>query len=292
MPAGDAAILAPVRERAVDPSVDDPPTRTGAGTRMETGTIGSLDALPPAVRDHAGQTVTLTLNRFGWAGTAWMLPQMQRSKRALRRVPDLLFHVLMGTGGGAGFSTRPNPAVWTLLCAWPSGRAAAAALDAPPFRDRHARARETMTLFLAPTACRGSWAGHGFEPGRGADDAAGPVAALTRASVRARALVPFWHRVPAISDALVLGSEARFAIGMGEVPYLHQVTFSIWDDVPAMRRFAGGAAHGEAARQVYENGWFAEEMFARFRVLGAVGSWGGRSAREIAGKPMIGGGSR
>ena len=235
-----------------------------------------------AVAARTGQTVALTLNRFSPAGVAWIVPQMQLSKPALARLPGLDFSFLMGTGGGAGFSTRPNLAVWTLLTAWRSGADAVAALDAAPFRERQRRARETMTVFLAPIASRGQWAGHGFEAD-GTADADGPVAALTRASVRGRALLPFWRRVPAISDSLVRQSEARLALGMGEVPYLHQVTFSIWDDVAAMRRFADGAAHGEAARQVYRNGWFSEELFARFHVIGAIGRWNGRDAGGVVG---------
>ena len=246
--------------------------------------VDGTELLRATLAARTGQTVALTLNRFDALGTLWMLPQMQRSKRPIRALPGLDFAFLMGTGGGGGFSTRPNLAVWTLLSAWADGASALAALDAAPFGARRGKARETMTLFLAPTSSRGTWGGHGFEPD---DDlnAGGPVAAVTRASVRAKALVPFWRRVPAISDALVAGSGARLALGMGEVPYLHQVTFSVWEDVAAMRRFASGPAHGEAARRVYENGWFSEELFARFRVLGATGTWNGRDAAELVGLP-------
>ena len=264
-------------DAAAGGSFRDPvPSAVAAGRAADAG----RDATLARVGAHPTQTVALTLNRFGPRGVAWMLPRMQLSKPALARLPECQFAFLMGTGGGAGFSTRPNLAVWTLLTAHRSGAGAAASFEAPPLRARAARARESLTVFLAPISSRGTWAGHAFAPGPDPEPS-GPVAALTRASVRGRALVPFWRRVPAISDALVAGSEARLALGMGEVPYLHQVTFSVWDDVAAMRRFAGGAAHGEAARQVYENGWFSEELFARFRVLGAIGRWNGRDGRDI-----------
>ena len=258
--------------------------RVTGTARRRNGTAGPAGAeadLRDTIATRPGQTVALTLNRFDASGTLWMLPRMQTSKRPIRTLPGHAFSFLMGTGGGAGFSTRPNLAVWTLLTAWRDGAAALAALDAAPFAARREKARETMTLFLAPTSSRGAWGGHGFEPGD--EIAEGPVAAITRASVKARALVPFWRRVPAISDALLAGSEARLALGMGEVPYLHQVTFSVWDDVATMRRFASGPAHGEAARRVYRHGWFSEELFARFRVLAAVGTWNGRDAAELVG---------
>ena len=33
--------------------------------------------------------------------------------------------------------------------------------------------------------------------------------------------------------------------------------------------------HAEAIRAVREGGWFAEELYARFRVVGETGTWGG-----------------
>jgi spheroidene monooxygenase len=68
-----------------------------------------------------------------------------------------------------------------------------------------------------------------------------------------------------------------FRMGMGEVPLLHQVTFSVWQDAAAMRRFAyGGAGHARAIAAVRAGDWFAEELYARFAVLEAAGRWQGR----------------
>jgi spheroidene monooxygenase len=69
-----------------------------------------------------------------------------------------------------------------------------------------------------------------------------------------------------------------FKIGIGEVPWLQQVTFSIWPDSATMAAFArSDGAHAQAIRAVREGGWFREELYARFRVLGDVGSWNGAS---------------
>lgn len=68
-----------------------------------------------------------------------------------------------------------------------------------------------------------------------------------------------------------------FKIGIGEIPWLHQVTFSIWPDAAAMARFARRGPHAEAIRAVRDEGWFSEELYARFRVLGEAGTWEGRS---------------
>jgi spheroidene monooxygenase len=67
-----------------------------------------------------------------------------------------------------------------------------------------------------------------------------------------------------------------FKIGMGEVPLIHQVTFSIWPDTASMAAFARKGAHADAIRAVRDEGWFNEELYARFRVIRTQGTWGGR----------------
>jgi spheroidene monooxygenase len=69
-----------------------------------------------------------------------------------------------------------------------------------------------------------------------------------------------------------------FKIGIGEVPLLHQVTFSIWPDAEAMANFArGDGPHGRAIRAVREEGWFTEELYARFSIVDDWGTWEGKS---------------
>ena len=67
-----------------------------------------------------------------------------------------------------------------------------------------------------------------------------------------------------------------FKIGIGEMPLLHQVTFSIWPDAASMTAFArGNGPHGRAIQAVREGDWFAEELYARFALLGTAGTWEG-----------------
>ena len=67
-----------------------------------------------------------------------------------------------------------------------------------------------------------------------------------------------------------------FKIGIGEVPLLHQVTFSVWPDTASMAAFARRGPHAEAIRAVRDEGWFNEELYARFRLTGTAGTWQGR----------------
>jgi spheroidene monooxygenase len=62
---------------------------------------------------------------------------------------------------------------------------------------------------------------------------------------------------------------------VGEVPYLKQATVSVWRSAAAMRAWAATPAHAETVRLTREEGWYSEELFARFRLLGTRGTWRG-----------------
>ncbi|MEL6318328.1 MAG: hypothetical protein AAFR16_11905, partial [Pseudomonadota bacterium] len=106
---------------------------------------------------------------------------------------------------------------------------------------------------------------------------------LTRASVKPRHALAFWRRVPGIRDSLSTGAlsggvRPLFQIGMGERPWINQVTFSVWRDYAHAKAFAyGDGPHRAAIRQVRARDWFNEELYARFEVLSAEGHWNGRS---------------
>jgi spheroidene monooxygenase len=114
----------------------------------------------------------------------------------------------------------------------------------------------------------------------------GPLAALTRATVKPSIAMKFWRKVPDISAMIGLDRNVAFKIGIGEVPLLHQVTFSIWPDTASMADFARkDGPHAQAIRAVREGNWFREELYARFRVLGDSGSWQGGSPLNRLDRP-------
>lgn len=204
---------------------------------------------------------------------------MALARRPLRRDGRLRFVKLCGSGTGEGFTLRPNWSVWAILAVWTDEAAARAAMqDNPVWRAWGARATESWTVFLQSVGGRGSWAGvNPFLPDPGTESPKdGPVAALTRATLRPRYALRFWQRVPGISQVIGADPNVIFKIGIGEVPLLHQVTFSIWPDTQSMAAFArADGPHARAIRAVREGGWFAEELYARFRILGSQGLWEG-----------------
>lgn len=236
---------------------------------------------PPAslrTAKDGGQVVSLCLFRFDhWRDRLWALAQMALARRPLGRLPGIGFFKLMGAGTGEGFTPLPDPGVVAILTTWPDlATAEAQVAGAEVFHRYRARASEAFVLHLAPVSARGRWSGQEpFVTGE-APLASGPVAALTRATIRPRVLMRFWRRVPAISARIGTDPHVRFKIGVGEVPWLHQVTFSIWPDAAAMADFArAGGPHAEAIRAVRAEGWFAEELYARFTIRAHSGSWGG-----------------
>lgn len=223
------------------------------------------------------QTASLSLFRFPrWGDRLWVFGQMALARPGLRRIAGLDFARLCGSGTGEGFTPKPNTAVWAIFAVWNSRESADTGLaEAPVFRRWSGRAAESCTFFLEPYSARGAWGGQTpLRPHGGAD---GALAALTRATVRPRAALRFWNSVPDISARIGADTNVAFKIGIGEVPLLHQVTFSVWPDAARMAAFARTGPHAEAIAAVRDGDWFSEELYARFRVTGATGRWDGRN---------------
>ena len=224
------------------------------------------------------QSVTLSLFRFGSiSARLWAFAQMGLSRPAMNSIQDIGTWKLCGSGTGEGFTPVPNTAVYAILATWPDHNSARRAFHGAQVFRRYTRvASETMHLFLTPTSARGEWAGKvPFDP---QDAPGGPIAALTRATIKPRIAMRFWGRVPGISKAIGNDPNVMFKIGIGEVPWLHQVTFSIWPDIESMAQFARyDGPHAQAIRAVSEEGWLKAELYARFRVDAAEGLWDRRT---------------
>lgn len=238
------------------------------------------DRLTSREESRVTQAVSLSFFRFDTAlARLWALAMMGGARLPMARVPDIGFWKLCGSGVGEGFTPIPNTSVYAILATWPSEAIARhRTAHAPIFRRYHNRASEAWTVFLAPTSARGAWSGrHPFEP----DGAPcpGPLAALTRATVKPSVALKFWGRVPGINPVIGADPNVMFKIGIGEVPILQQITFSIWPDTRSMAEFARSpeGPHAQAIQAVRDGLWFREELYARFRILGDSGTWGGKS---------------
>lgn len=223
------------------------------------------------------QTVSLSFFRFRGLARLWAFAMMGLARPAMARVPGIGFWKLCGSGTGEGFTPVPNTAVYAILATWPDPDTARRRTEsARIFRRYQARAVESWTIFLSPISARGQWSGRApftAEP----TPVDGPIAALTRATLRPSKALKFWQRVPDISAMVGADPNVAFKIGIGEVPLLHQVTFSIWPDTRSMAAFARhNGPHAKAIEAVRAGAWFREELYARFRVLDDRGTWEGK----------------
>jgi spheroidene monooxygenase len=226
------------------------------------------------------QAISLSLFRFsGAGGAAWAFSQMGLSRGGFGRIPGIGFAKMFGTGTGEGFTPVPNLGVYGLMATWPDLNTAQEAIErAPVYRRYRDHAVEDFTVHLEAISARGAWDGDNPFVIHDVDGPPPlPMAVLTRATVKPRHVVSFWRAQPDISEVIGNQPHMLFKIGMGEVPWFQQVTFSIWDDVEAMKTFAHKhGPHADAIRKVRDNRWFAEELYARFRVTGHSGQWDGQ----------------
>lgn len=203
---------------------------------------------------------------------------MAFARPQLARVPGLRFWKLLGSGNGSGFSLRPNWTRYGLLAVWENAEAlenffAHSAL----LRAYRRRADEIWTVRLQPLEVQGRWSGvNPFFP-LVPPTTAGPIAILTRATIRLSRLRAFWSAVPATSQALDQATGLLASIGIGEAPFFRQATFSLWRSVGDMEAFAFRTpAHREAMRRTRAENWYREELFARFVPVASEGTWNGR----------------
>jgi hypothetical protein len=191
-------------------------------------------------------------------------------------VPGLRFAKALGSGHDGGFGLRPSASVQGLFAVFDGEAAARAFAESSPTRAAYEdRAQETCVAVLRATSCRGTWS-HDAIAVTATPANAGPVASLTRASIRARRAASFWRREPAAQAALAAAGGCRLAVGLGEAPLLRQATFSLWDSAADMDAYARSGAHQAAIHAAYGQGFFSESMFVRFAVLSLTGTWKGR----------------
>jgi len=255
---------------------------TAAAARSAVPTTLGPAGFTQALRAPPGAALTtFTVLRYPPGQRLWAFKLMGRARRPLAATPGLGFHRLLGTGSGYGFSLLPDLGRYALLATWSAETAADDFFAASPLlaacRERGA---ELWTVKLLPLRSRGAWGG--AEPFSARAPAPAlpstlPRVALTRASLRLRALPGFWSRVPAINRSLLAAPGLRLALGVGELPWIRPVTFSVWDDDAALERFAfHGSCHHAGARAAHQRRWFREDLFTRFAAIASLGRVAGR----------------
>jgi hypothetical protein len=224
---------------------------------------------------NQNQIVTVTFFNFeGTRNKWWMFGEMGKRSLNLKNTEGVTFAKMFGTGGGNGFSIRPDFGSYGWLSVWNTeGVARDFFENNSNFKDFKARSSGYFTVFLRVAAAHGRW--DGIEPFEVTDtfDIHSPVAVLTRATIKTSQLHRFWRFVPTVSRSMEGKEGLIFSKGIGELPIVQQATFSLWTSAKAMMDYAyKSPEHAEVVRKTREYGWYSEELFARFKVFDVEGN--------------------
>lgn len=208
---------------------------------------------------------------------------------ALHHLPLMLtkgcsFYKLMGSGRNGTFDLKPDLQQWALLAVWDTQQDFDAFNDSSFVNSWWKRfATERWTVLLKPISSHGKWDGkEPFGSGYGKSDFAGPVAVLTRATIRLNKLKGFWSNVGTVAKLMSAAPGYITSFGIGEAPVYRQATFSVWKSVEDVKTFAyRSAEHAEVIRKTREQDWYSEELFARFQIIGTEGSLNGEDPLAI-----------
>jgi heme-degrading monooxygenase HmoA len=122
---------------------------------------------------------------------------------------------------------------------------------------------------LEPIECHGFWdkkKPFGELPVK--SDYEGKIAVLTRATIKLRKLKYFWQNVAPVASKMGNAKGFIKSYGVGEIPWIKQATFSIWETKEDMKNFAYGMKeHTEVIKKTRQEKWYSEDMFTRFRVV-------------------------
>ena len=228
------------------------------------------------------QIVAISFFRFeGVFQKLWAFSQMGFARKKLKKIKQITFFKLFGSGIGEGFTPYPNTSVYAILSVWNNlGEAENNIEEREIYENYRTHSIENWTVFLSPISSKGYWdKTNPFKPNKNEFKKKDHMlAALTRATIKPKIMLKFWSKVPAISKVIGNDENVLFKMGLGEIPWFHQVTFSIWPNAKTMADFARkDGPHAKAIKSVREGNWFSEELYARFEVKKAIGKWCGKS---------------
>lgn len=199
---------------------------------------------------------------------------------AVHKLPLLLnrrctFYKLMGSGKNGKFDLKPDLQQWALLAVWETED------DFNKFYTSSFISKwwaifslEKWTVLCDPVGSHGLWDKQTpFGTNFPVNMHDGPIAVLTRATIRPSKLKEFWSNVDKVSLSMNKTKGYILSFGIGEVPFYKQATFSIWNSMEDMKIFAyKSAEHEDIIKKTRRNNWYSEELFARFKIIRSMGT--------------------
>ena len=213
--------------------------------------------------------IDIASNSRGWGFSRYIL-----GKRPFQQIAGLQFCKVLGSGMNGGFSTTPSLTKQGFFCVFDSKHNAdlfqKSSSIIKAYQDH---AHEFFIASVQAYSSRGSWSGFAMSCSNTSSPSMGPIASLTRASIKPSKAIAFWKRAKPAEDAVAHASGKILTAGVGEAPYFRQATFTIWDNAQSLEQYAQQGAHLAAIKAAYGESYFSESMFTRFRVIEAQGVW-------------------
>ena len=220
----------------------------------------------------------ITIARYKKSTAVFGILSMAVFRLFLFKNEKIYFYKLMGSGKNGTFDVRPDVQQWAVLVTTNHPFTNIQALFGKFITNWWKRFNcELFTIVLQPTEGHGLWDGKnpfGNLPKQTNED--GLTAVLTRATIRPTKLKAFWQNVQTAAEPLQKARGFIMSLGIGEVPWIKQATFSIWQNKQLMKQYAYGMKqHTDVIGKTRKEKWYSEELFIRFKVLGASGTING-----------------
>lgn len=218
---------------------------------------------------------------FAFLGMAWMRIPLYLNKK-------ISFFKLMGSGKNGTFDKTPDLRQWAIMCVFDERNFNGMEIAHKPVYGKSI-ARwlkwfgcEIYSLSLDPVEGHGLWDGtQPFGDLKKKADHEGMIAVLTRATIRFSRLSYFWKHVAPVAAQMSKAEGFITSVGIGEIPWIKQATFSIWESREAMKAFAyKNREHAEVIKKTREQRWYSEDMFIRFRITHCTGTLRGSNPLE------------
>jgi heme-degrading monooxygenase HmoA len=195
---------------------------------------------------------------------------MYLAAKLMNNTSGLDFYKLLGTGSGAGFSLYPDFSTYSILCIWKDRSSADNFIN----KSNHAilisnKSSLKVDYFLNSIHSHGKWDGLNPFTGKSLEqDKSKKIAIITRATLNYSRLLEFWKSVPKASKAIKNASGVIWFKGIGEIPFIQQATFSIWENINSVTDFAyKNKNHADIVKKTRKRNWYKEDLFARFEIV-------------------------
>ena len=218
------------------------------------------------------QVTTLTFFSFK-ANKFWAFSQMAIAPNQLKNIKGLSFFKFLGTGGGQGFSLRPDFSTYAFLGVWDNLSTYKNCIESHPvFIGYKKKAIIQRDLVLSPIKSHGLWSGQNPFSNNAINSEQKSsnykAVVITRATLHWNRLFSFWKSVPTASKAIKNANGIYYYKGIGEWPFIQQATVSIWDNFESVTAFAyRDKAHADIVKKTRQMKWYKEDLFSRFHLL-------------------------